>query len=274
MKVALLAVGALAVVYLALLALLYAQQARLLFPGAVAGLAIPEPPPGGFEAVMLPTADGERLAAWWRPPEPGRTVLVYFHGNGGSLAHRRERVRRLTAEGRGLLIVTYRGYPGSSGRPSEAGLRLDAEAAYRFLARYEPGRVVVYGESLGSGVAVRLASEHPVGGVVLDAPFTSVADVAGPLFWFAPVGWLLRDEFRSIDRIAQIRAPLLVLHGEADGLIPIALGRRLFAAAREPKRFAALPGVGHVDVLEGGGLAHVQAFLAEIEATPAQSAVP
>lgn len=265
MRIALGAVALAALVYLLVLALLYGQQRRFVFPGspertsaAAAGLA-------GVEDVAITTEDGERLVAWWTPPQPGRALLVYFHGNGGSLWNRRDRARLLTEGGRGLLMVSYRGYSGSTGSPSEAGLRLDAEAAYRFASSYEPKRVVLYGESLGTAVAIRLASERRVGGVILDAPFTSITDVAKPLLRFVPVEWLLRDPFRSIDRIAEIRSPLLVMHGEEDGVIPIGLAERLFAAAVEPKRFLRLPGVDHVGVLETGGFAAVDRFLGEIE---------
>ncbi len=251
--------------YLAVTAILYWQQRRFLFPASgertsAAAAGLPD-----MQDVTIGTADGERLVAWWKPPEPGRALILYFHGNGGSLWNRRSRARILTAGGRGLLMVSYRGYSGSSGSPSEAGLRLDAEAAYRFLSSYEPKQIVLYGESLGTAVAIRLAAEHPVGGVLLDAPFTAIADVAGPLFSMFPVGLLLRDPFRSIDRIGDIRAPLLVMHGERDGIIPIALADLLFAAAHEPKRFVRLPDVDHVSVLETGGLAPVEAFLADIE---------
>ena len=125
---------------------------------------------------------------------------------------------------------------------------------------------MLYGESLGSGVAVRLATEQPVAGLILDAPFTSAADVAGHHYWYLPV-WLLRDQYRSIDRIHELKSPLLVIHGDRDGVIPIALGERLFAAAPGPKRFVTLPGVDHVSVLESGGLGPVRAFLDAIERT-------
>jgi hypothetical protein len=220
----------------------------------------------GFADIMLQTADGESVVAWWKPPEPGRAVLVYFHGNGGSLWNRQDRARRLTSDGRGLLLASYRGYSGSTGSPSEEGLRRDAEAAYRFVAgRYEPARIVLYGESLGTGVAVRLAAERPVGGLILDAPFTSVLDVARRHYWYLPVDWLLRDKFRSTDHIASLKAALLVLHGDRDGIIPLELGEALYAAAPEPKRFVRLPGVGHAEVLERGGLAAVRSFLDEVE---------
>jgi hypothetical protein len=190
---------------------------------------------------------------------------VYFHGNGGSLFNRRFRARALLEDGRGLLMVSYRGYSGSTGSPSEAGLHQDARAAYDWVTGgYEPGRLVLYGESLGSGVAVRLAAERPVGGIVLDAPYTATADIARSLYWWLPVDLLMRDPFRSIDHVGRLAAPLLVLHGERDRLVPIAMGERLFAAAPEPKRFVRLPG-GHETNLEQG-IDAVRGFLAEVEA--------
>lgn len=255
------------VLYGALLAVTYTFQRSLQYFPSTARFTAAEIGLMGFADLVLRTADGESIVAWWKPPEPGRAVLVYFHGNGGSLWNRQDRARRLTEDGRGLLLVSYRGYSGSTGAPSEEGLRRDAEAAYGFVAqRYEPGRIVLYGESLGTGVAVALAAERAHGGLILDAPFTSAADVARRQYWFLPVDWLMRDQFRSLDRVGGLKSPLLVLHGDQDGIIPIALGERLFAAAPEPKRFVRLPGVGHAEVLERGGLGPVRTFLAEVEA--------
>lgn len=265
MRAVLALLGLAALGYGALVALLYSQQARLTFPASPLRVPAREAGLDGFEDVVLTTGDGERLVGWWKPPEPGRALLLYFHGNGGSLFERRFRARMLTRDGRGLLLVSYRGYSGSTGSPSEEGLQRDAEAAWRFLSSWRPEWIVLYGESLGSGVSVWLASRHRVGGIVLDSPFTSVPDVARRHFWFAPVNLLLRTRFPSLDRIGRIGAPLLVLHGERDEVVPIALGERLFAAAPEPKRFVRLAGVGHVSVLEEGGLAHVRAFLDGIE---------
>jgi hypothetical protein len=253
------------VAYLAIAALLYFAQRALLFPAsgerttaAAAGLE-------GVQDITLVTPDGERLVAWWRPPRPGKALVVYFHGNGGSLFNRRFRARAIMEDGRGLLMVSYRGYSGSTGSPSEAGLHLDARTAYDWVTGgYEANRLVLYGESLGSGVVVRLAADRPVGGVILDAPYTSTADVARRTYFWLPVDLLMRDPFRSIDLIGRLKAPLLVLHGERDGLIPVAMGERLFAAAPDPKRFVRLPG-GHETNLEQG-IDAVRAFLAQVEA--------
>jgi fermentation-respiration switch protein FrsA (DUF1100 family) len=268
------------VLYLGVLGLLFVSQRSLLYPGAGRDGPLPAAEAGlaGFQDVALTTADGERLVAWWKPPQPGKTVLVYFHGNGGSLRNRRARAEALTQGGRGLLLVSYRGYSGSTGSPTEEGLRIDARTAYDWVVRsYEPRRIALYGESLGTGVAVRLAAERPVGGLVLDAPYTSTADVASATYWFVPVAWLMLDQFRSIDVVAQVKAPILVMHGDRDRIIPFAFGERLYAAAPEPKRFLRLPGIGHTRVLESGGLAAVDTFLSEIEAgllSPQASGTP
>ncbi len=254
-----------AIAYLAIIALVYTQQRRLLFPASPVRISAAQAGLDGVQDVVIATSDGEQLVAWWKPPEPGRALLLYFHGNGGSLLNRRDRVRMLTQDGRGILIVSYRGYSGSTGTPSESGLREDARAARDWLSTYEPGRIVLYGESLGTGVAVRLATERQVGGVILDAPYTSTADIAKGLFWYLPVALLMRDQFRSIDRIGDIKVPLLVMHGEEDSVIPIALSELLFKAANEPKRYLLLPGTDHVSVLESGGIDAVRRFLVEIE---------
>jgi uncharacterized protein len=259
--------------YGGLVGLLYLSQRTLLYPASTARVTAAEAGLSGFADVTIPTADGERIVGWYKAPDAGRAALLYFHGNGGSLFDRRLRARLLTGDGRGLLMVSYRGYSGSTGTPTEAGLRHDARAAYDWLAeRVAPERIVLYGESLGTGVAVGLATERPVAGLILDAPYTSTADIAKTAYWFLPVTLLMHDQYRSLDITGQVKAPLLMLHGEQDGVIPIALGERLFAAAPEPKRFVRLPGVDHVSVLEQGGAGPVRAFLREIEAAVARSA--
>ena len=145
--------------------------------------------------------------------------------------------------------MSYRGYAGSSGQPSERGLLLDAAAAYDFTtARYAADKIVAWGFSLGSGVAVALAAEQPIGRIILESPYTSIVDVAASVFWFAPVRLLMRDRFRSDERIARVDAPLLVMHGGRDLTIAIAFGERLFELAKEPKQFVRFPEGGHNDL--------------------------
>ena len=249
--------------YGVLLVLMYVFQRSLMYfpdtkrtPPALAGL--PQ-----AEEVALRSSDGERLIAWHVPPRAGQKLVIYFQGNAGALDLRAERFGRLTADGTGVLAICYRGYGGSTGSPSEAGLIRDALAAYDYaVARHPAARIVLWGESLGTGVAVALAAERDVGGVILDAPFSSIADVGAAAYPFAPVRWLIKDPFHSDRRIARVHAPLLIRHGEGDAVVPIRFGERLFALANEPKRFEGFAGEGHVITDERGGMDSVRAFLA------------
>jgi fermentation-respiration switch protein FrsA (DUF1100 family) len=201
------------------------------------------------EEVVLDTADGERVIVWHVPPRDGQPVFLYFHGNGGSLRWREERFRDLTADGSGLVALSYRGYGGSSGRPTEKGLIEDARAAYAFsVARYPAERLVLWGESLGSALAITVAAENPVGRLVLEAPFTSAVDVGAQHYWFLPVRLLMKDQFRSDLRIGEVKAPVLVVHGENDTIVSITLGERLYGLVRAPKRFVRIVGGGHNDL--------------------------
>jgi hypothetical protein len=248
--------------YAGVLALMYVFQRSLMyFPDpartspAVAGL--PQ-----VEEVILKSSDGESLIAWYVPPQGDWPLVIYFHGNGGALNLRAGRFSWLTADGVGLLGLSYRGYGGSSGKPTESGLLLDAMAAYDFAAaRYPAGHIVLWGESLGTGVAVALAAERQIGGLILDAPFTSAADIGAAAFPFVPVRWFIKDAFRSDQRIARVKVPLLVLHGERDQVVPIKYGKGLFELANEPKRMVRFPLGGHVDLDDHGAAEQVRTFL-------------
>jgi hypothetical protein len=243
---------------------MYAAQRSLQYhperqrtPPAAAGL---------FDAreVVLDTADGEKVIVWNVPPKAGRPLILYFHGNGGALRQRAERFRALTADGTGLVAVSYRGYGGSTGSPSEQGLIADAEAAYRFALTQAPAKhIVAFGESLGTGVAVAIAARHEVGRVILESPFTSAADVGAAVYWYLPVRLLMKDTFYSDRRIGKVTAPLLILHGARDNVGPIALGERLFALANEPKRFVRFEQGGHVNLDDYGALDVLRPFIAE-----------
>ncbi len=245
-----------------LLALFLAQRA-VLFPAPTT--APTSPLDAGFpeaEEHVLTTADGEKVIVWHVPAKPGHPVVLYFHGNGDYLAGFFGRFRSIIADGTGVVALSYRGYAGSSGKPSEQGLMRDAAAAYAFTsARYAAGKIVVWGFSLGSGVAVALAADRPIGKLILEAPYTSIADVAASAFWFAPVRLLIRDTFHSDRRIAQVRVPLLMLHGALDPTIPITFGERLFALANEPKRFVRLARGGHNDLDHFGAIEIARNFI-------------
>jgi len=247
---------------LGLLALFFWQRA-ILFPAPTSTRTPPQA--AGFpeaEEHLLTTADGEKVVLWHVPAKPGRPVVLYFHGNGDYLAGFFGRFRGLIADGIGVVALSYRGYAGSSGAPSEQGLLQDAAAAYAFTAtRYKEGRIVAWGFSLGTGVAVALAAAQPVGKLILEAPYTSIADVAASAFWFAPVRLLIRDQFHSDWQIGQIRVPLLMIHGALDPTIPITFGERLFARANEPKRFVRLARGGHNDLDNFGAIEIARNFI-------------
>lgn len=248
--------GLVAVMYFAQRALMYFPENFRTSP-ADAGLS-------AAKEVTLDTADGERVIVWHVPPRGDKPVVVYFHGNGGALRYRVDRFRALIADGTGLVALSYRGYGGSSGSPSEVGLIADGRATYGFAAaRYPSTRIVLFGESLGSAVAVAVAAEQPVGRVILESPFTSAADVGAAVYWFVPVRWLINDPFHSDRRIVKVKAPLLVLHGERDNVVPIRFGERLFALANEPKRLVRFAAGNHVDLDNYGAIPVVKKFLAD-----------
>ena len=155
----------------------------------------------------------------------------------------------IISDGSGLIALSYRGYGGSSGRPTEKGLLADAAAAYEFaIARYSAERIVLWGESLGSAVAIALAADNPVGRLVLEAPFTSAVDVGAQHYWFVPVRLFMKDQFRSDLVAGKITAPVLVVHGEDDRVVPLTLGKRLYDLVRSPKSFVSVPRAGHNDL--------------------------
>jgi fermentation-respiration switch protein FrsA (DUF1100 family) len=239
----------------------FAQRALMYFPErertAPAAAGLPE-----AEEIVLATADSERVIAWHVPPRGDRRIVLYCHGNGGSLRYRVQRFREIIADGTGLLALSYRGYGGSSGKPTEAGLIADARAAYDHAsARYTPARLFVWGESLGSGVAVALAAERPVGGLILEAPFTSAVDVGQSAYPFMPVRLFMYDQFRSDERIPRVSAPVLILHGARDTVVPIAFGERLYGLVTAPKRFVRFPDGGHNDLDTYGVVAAAREFL-------------
>jgi fermentation-respiration switch protein FrsA (DUF1100 family) len=249
--------------YLGGLVALYFAQRSFLFPIPQTVRTAPEA--AGFPEAqehVLTTADDEKVIVWHVPAKPGHPVVLYFHGNGDYLAGFFGRFRDLISDGTGIVALSYRGYAGSSGQPSEAGLLQDAAAAYGFAAaRYSADRIVIWGFSLGTGVGVALAAERPVGRLILEAPYTSIADVAAAMFRLMPVRWLIRDPFHSDARIGRVTAPLLIMHGARDPVIPIGFGERLFALAHQPKQFVRFPEGGHDNLSDYGAIETARQFI-------------
>jgi fermentation-respiration switch protein FrsA (DUF1100 family) len=224
------------------------------------------------EDVEPRTKDGERLHGWWMATTAASRIghLIHFHGNAGNISHRLAEAAALTATGFDVLLIDYRGYGRSTGRPHEEGLYHDARAALAAATErrgVDPSRIFYLGESLGGAVALALALEHPPRGLVLQSTFTSVRDMARLHYAVVP-GFLVPDAYPSLRRIEQLRAPLLVIHGEADEIVPFSHGRRLFAAAPEPKRFHPVGGAGHNDLLAVAGPAYAAAIAAWAAAIP------
>lgn len=212
----------------------------------------------GYQVVETETADGLKLRHLWAAPEHSDTpVFLVFHGNAGNVSHRPGKFAFLSDSGVGLLLTEYRGFGGNPGSPDEKGLYADGRSVLDWLADegIPPGRIVLYGESLGSGVATKMAAELSAQGtpplaLVLEAPFTSVPAVAQRRFWWLPAAWLTLDRFDNLSRIADIDTEILILHGTADRVVPYDMGVALADAAGQRARFLSLEGAGHIELLD------------------------
>ena len=235
----------------AVAAIAWSQQRRLIyFPFAT----VPSPDTLGLAnttAVSFTTEDGLPLAGWFVAGRgrPAHTVIV-FNGNAGNRAFRSPLAQALAHAGLSVLLFDYRGFGENPGSPSEAGLKVDARAARNYVlgrGAVDPAGLVYFGESLGTAVATELAVDHPPAALILRSPFTSMTDVGKHHYGYLPVGWLLRDRYTTIDRIARVRAPLLIIAGDADRIVPIELTRRLYGAAPDPKTLLVIRGADHND---------------------------
>lgn len=215
------------------------------------------------EERVIVTPDGQQVIAWYAKAAPGQPTILYFHGNAGSLAARYERVRKFHASGRGMLMMTYRGFGGSTGSPSEGANVADAGLAYDLLIRegVRPKDIILFGESLGSGVAVQIAAERDVGGLIMDSPYTTMVATAELHYPWLPVRWLLLDRYESMRYIGRVRVPLLVLHGERDVVVPVSMGRAIFDAAPEPKEIVTFPEAAHIQHYLFGSFDIVQRWI-------------
>lgn len=238
------------VVVLALVALVWVLQRRLIYypAGALADPTVELP---RVEMVDLRTEDGLTLGAWFMPPQsPSSGTVIVFNGNAGNRSHRIPLGRALASRGYGVLLVDYRGYGGNPGRPTEAGLAADARAARDFLLTREEvdsSRLAYFGESLGAAVAVGLAIEHVPAALVLRSPFTSLAGIGAVHYPFLPVSLMLLDDYDVVDRIREVEAPLLVIAGSADRIVPPDQTRAVHEAANEPRELVVVEGAGHND---------------------------
>jgi fermentation-respiration switch protein FrsA (DUF1100 family) len=229
-------------------------------PPAEAGL-------DGVEEIELEAADGTKLVAWYLPAKDGKPTLVYFHGNGANAAARADKIERILPSGVGVFYLNNRGYGGSAGKPTEANNVADAIAAYDHLRRLgvTAESIVAYGESLGTGPAVRLAAKRPVAGVVLEAPLTSTVDVGRSTHFWLPLSLLITDQYNVERDIRSVKAPVLILHGEKDEVIPVEMGKRNYRAANEPKRIETFPQGAHTDLFDHGAWEKAREFVLSLK---------
>jgi fermentation-respiration switch protein FrsA (DUF1100 family) len=236
------------VVYLLLCACAYLFQRRLIFMPTSGSVPEPKALSLRAERVRIPVSDDVTLTGWWAGSGASPYTLIWCHGNAGNISHRAEELRDFMRDGLNVLLFDYRGYGESTGSPTALGIKEDALAAYDFLRSrgVEADRIVPYGRSIGSGAAAHLANERDVAGLILVQPFTSTADMGRHAYPFLPVKLLLKENLDNVAELTRYEGPLLVLHGDADDIIPYAMGKRLFdSAASEKKTMVTLEGGDH-----------------------------
>ena len=241
-------IGVAAAVWLMLTLFVYVMQERLVFLSRMPGRTIEVTPARiglDYTDVTLEASDGVRLHGWHVFAEDSVGTVLFLHGNAGNISHRLDSLAIFAALGFDVLIIDYRGYGQSEGSTSEQGTYRDAEAAWRYLTGergIDPSDIVVFGRSLGGAIAARLAATHTPGALIVESSFTSAADMAAKLYPFLPVRLLIRLDYPAIDYIASAKAPVLVVHGRHDEIIPYSMGQALYSAAPQPKSFLELNG--------------------------------
>ncbi len=245
---------------------MYVLQRKLQYVAENKGLTPESVGVVGATVETLITPDGEKIIVWYAPAAKDKPTILYFHGNAGEIGDRPLRFNYYHSRGFGVAYVSYRGYGGSTGQPTEQGLITDANTAYDWLMAkgIAPRTIALLGESLGSGIAIQIAAQKQVGAVALNAPYTSTADVAARIYWWLPVRALMKDQYKSINFVSQVKAPLLVVHGDLDILIPLEFGKKLFAAANEPKEMEIIRGFGHEAMFEEVAWAREVEFFARV----------
>jgi uncharacterized protein len=246
---------AIAVVFGGIVLAAYLGQRRLMYfpdrtrtPPSAAGLT-------GVTEHEIAAPDGAYVVTWWGRAKPGQPTLLYFHGNAAALVARAPRVERAMSEGWGIAMMTYRSFGGSTGTPSEVANVADALRTLDWLETQGVTRrsIILYGESLGTGVATQVAVERPgIAGLILDAPYTSTVAVAKARYPFLPVEWGMLDRYETERHILRVTCPILIFHGRLDSIIPVAMGREIARVAPEPKQYIELPNAGHIDIYING----------------------
>ena len=250
--------------YGAIVVFMYGRQRALLFHPTPERPELDELALPGVREELIRTGDGLSLLSWYAPPvSPVRRIFLVLHGNAGSLAERTDKIRPFLDVGCGVLALAWRGYSGNSGTPTEHGLMLDAEAAADRLLElgHDPGEIILYGESLGTAVATRLATKLPVAALILEAPPLSIVKVGQQRYPWLPVDRLLKDRFETDRYIADVRCPVLIMHSRDDKVVPFEMGRKLAEMANGKVEFRAFDEASHVDLYLYGATENIMGFL-------------
>ncbi|MEM7027347.1 MAG: alpha/beta hydrolase [Pseudomonadota bacterium] len=256
--------------WLGLTALLYFYQASFIFHPNGNVVVTPDKLSLDFEDVYLTTKDNQKINGWWVPhPEP-RFTLLFLHGNAGNISHRLDTLKLFHDLGLSVLIIDYRGYGNSTGNISEQGTYIDANTAWQYLTnkmKIKPDEIIIFGRSLGGGVASWLAKNYNSAGVILESTFTSIADMGKHYYPYMPVKLINHIKFDSYSRITKINAPLLFIHSQSDEIVPFEFGRSLFEKANEPKSFLQISGNHNYGFQQSRGIyvSGLNNFLTELQ---------
>ena len=252
--------------YCCLVLLLYIFQRNLLYYPSTKNAKPADYGISEMALVEILTSDGLKLNAWFKEAEEGKQTILYLHGNAGHLGNRSTKVKKYLDAGFGLLLLSYRGYGGNSGKPSEKNLYIDGHAAISFLIKYQVplSNTVIYGESLGTGVAVEIARNLRINCLILEAPFSSMTEVAAHHYFYLPTRFLLKDHYNSIGKINEITTPILFVHGELDSVVPWKIGKRLYTAAPQPKELLLIKPANHNNLYDFGASNAIIEFIERI----------
>ena len=251
--------------YTLLCAVMYfAQRTMIYFPDKSKPVLIK-----AAELVDVTSSDGQQIQSWFiQGDDSTKPAIIYYHGNAGNFSHRIHKAIHYIQAGYSVLLAEYRGYGGNDGQITEQGIYADARAQLDWLINkkgYTEDQIVIYGESIGSGPAVQMATEYQARALVLETPFSSLEELASRLYFLLPVKLLLKDKYLNINKIKNVDYPVFVFHGDLDSTIPIASAKRLFDAANEPKKFIEIKGGNHNDLYSFHAYKNVLEFLSGLE---------
>lgn len=251
-------------IYLILLALLFIFQRNLQYLPSGKISDISNYPLEGFTQKFLITQDSFRILSWYKKPASSdNKIILYFHGNAGNIGDRAHKLATFAKDGFGIMAISYRGYSGSEGSPTQTGLMLDAQASLDFLFKegYKAEDIILFGESLGSGVAMQLATKYRFAALILESPYSSIVSVAKKSYWFVPVNLLLKDKFESVKAAPKITSPILIIHGTNDQVVSYDEGKKLYRFIQSKKKFTTVDGAGHLDFSEAFLLKEIKEFM-------------